>query len=407
MIRRAAVFAAIAVCACGGDVPAPNEPETAVERGAAYVDEIGFRRAALEASIVDPTNTYSALRLRQYAIRGEGWEALPVWNPPVQPVGTIEAEFAPVFEPIAWTDDALRELGRRAFETFPVQLNFRLGQAGESESSRDRYGLWVDDRGRVGGLVTVELPSGRTDTALTCATCHAATNSDGHLEHGRANGAIDMGLFYADALQPGEPQDRLLGWGHGRVDVTPDDVDNPTAIGDLRAIRFQSHLHSAATLHNDLIALAVRIETLIITSLGQVARPPREVSFAMAWHLWNLEARAASSGSDEPVGAQLFTETCAPCHEADGSTAAPVPLAVVGTDAAVGLSPARGTGTYRVPSIWGASTRSQLLHTASVHSLEELLDPSRLEDTPGHVFGTDLSEDERAALVRYLESLGD
>ena len=403
---RAAIIAFAALGGCADDVAVP-EPETALERGAAYVDDIDFRRDALVASIVNANNSYSTLRLAEYGRRGEGWEMLPVWNPPVRPVGGDEDEFAEVFDPIVWTDDALLELGRRAFESFPVQLNFRLAEAAESESGRDRYGLWVDDRGRIGGLVTVELPSGRTDTALTCATCHASVASDGRLEHGRVNGAIDVGLFNAHAVPPGERQDRLLAWGPGRVDVTPDDRDNPTAIGDLRAIRFQSHLHSAATLHNDLIALAVRIETLIITSLGTVARPPREVSFAMAWYLWNLDARAASLGVAEPEGARLFERNCAACHASDGSTAAPVPIEAVGTDPAVGLSPARGTGAYRIPSLWGASTRSQLLHTASVHSLEELLDPARLEQTPGHPFGTHLPSDERAALVRYVETLGD
>ena len=311
------------------------------------------------------------------------------------------------FEPVAWTDDALRELGRRAFEGYPVQLNEGLRAAASTESGRNDYGFWLDTRGRVGGLVTVALPSGRTDTALTCATCHAATDDNNELSHGQVNPAIDIGRYNAHRSPPGESQDRLLAWGPGRVDVTPDERDNPTAIGDLRAVRFQSHLHSAATLHNDLTALAVRIETLIITSLGEVVRPPRELTFTMAWYLWTLEAPALRPAGTEEEGEAIFERTCSRCHQSNGTTSGPVSIAEIGTDSAVAESPARGTGTWRVPTLWGASTRTQLLHTASVRSIAHLLDPVRLEETPGHPFGTTLEADGRAALVRFVETIGD
>jgi mono/diheme cytochrome c family protein len=399
-------------CAEADDRPQP-EPVTPLERGAAYVDDIDYRRDALVASIVNPDNSYSTRRLSQYGVVSE-WESLPVWNPPAAPIrldgrGTLATDEEPtaVFEPVEWTDEALRELGRRAFENYPVQLSGGLEAAASTEEERDRYGFWVDGRGRVGGLVTVALPSGRTDTAVTCATCHATPDEDGDLAHGRVNPSIDIGLYNAHQSPPGESQDRLLGWGPGRVDVTPDQLDNPTAIGDLRAVRFQSHLHSAATLHNDLIALAIRIETLIITSLGEVVRPPRELTFAMAWYLWTLEAPSVRPLGTEPEGEAIFQSTCSSCHRTDGTTADPVPLAAVGTDPAVAESPARGTGAWRVPSLWGVSTRTQLLHTASVSSISELLDPIRLESTPGHAFGTTLDSNERAALVRFVETLGD
>lgn len=400
-------------CCAEADTPVEPEPVTPLERGAAYVDDVDFRRDALVTSIVNPDNSYSARRLERYGIADE-WEALPIWNPPTAPLrldasGELDStgERAIVFEAVEWTDEALRELGRAAFENYPVQLSAGLEGAASTSEGRDRYGFWTDDRGRVGGLVTVELPSGRTDTAVTCATCHATPGADGALEHGRVNPAIDIGLYNAHQGTPSENQDRLLAWGPGRVDVTPDQLDNPTAIGDLRAVRLQSHLHSAGTLHNDLIALAVRIETLILTSLGEVNRPPRELSFALAWYLWTLEAPAARTPGSEPEGAAIFERTCSGCHRTDGTTTAPVPLAAVGTDPAVGESTARGTGRWRVPSLWGVSTRTQLLHTASVGSVGELLTPERLAETPGHPFGTTLGDADRQALVRFVETLGD
>ncbi|MFT6397601.1 MAG: mono/diheme cytochrome c family protein [Bradymonadia bacterium] len=398
--------------ACGDtQSPEPPAPQTDLERGAAYVDNIDYRRAALEQSIVNSENSYSALRLANYGVRQDGWDDLSVWNPPVAPLiregdgVAVPQEFEAVFEPVEWTSEALLTLGQRAFETYPTQMSASFEHAAQSPRYSERYGLWQDDRDRIGGLVHVQFADGRTETALTCSTCHASTSETGQLLRGRVNPHINIGLLNADRGGSPENVARLDAWGPGRLDVTNDGIDNPTAIGDLRSIRHQSHLHSAATLHNDLIALAIRVETLIITSLGRVARPPREVSFAIAWYLWNLEAPAVNTTGDER-GAEFFAQNCSTCHRVDGSTSAPVPLELIGTDDAVGISDARGTGTWRVPSLWGVSTRSQLLHTASVSSVEQLLDPARLAATPGHVFGTHLNAEERAALVVFVSTIG-
>ncbi len=402
---------ALLLVGCGDSESLSPEPETPLERGAAYVDDVDYRRAALEASIVNADNSYSRLRLENYGISGRGWDDLNVWNPPVTPLvrdGDRVAEpgaFAVVFEPVEWTNEALLALGQRAFETYPTQMSASFERAAQSPRYSERYGLWQDSRDHIGGLVHVEFSDGRTEVALTCSTCHASTSEAGQLLHGRVNPHINVGLLNADNGGDPEVVARLDGWGPGRVDVTNDGTDNPTAIGDLRSIRHQSHLHSAGTLHNDLIALSVRIETLIITSLGSVARPPREVSFALAWYLWNLEAPAAATEHNEQ-GSVLFADNCATCHHTDGSTTDPVALERIGTDDAVGISSARGTGTWRVPTLWGASTRSQLLHTASVNSIAELLNPERLEQTPGHVFGTHLELEDREALTAFVSTIG-
>ncbi|MDB4963103.1 MAG: hypothetical protein JWP01_3102 [Myxococcales bacterium] len=323
-----------------------------------YLDDRAFRREALVAGLVDPTNHYSRLRLARYAVEG-GWDALPAWNPPV----AIGGEPA---VPLALEDDLLT-LGEQAFFRYPVQL-----WPGEPP------GLWSDPiRGR--GLVRAELATG-SYPAATCATCHA-TPRDGALVVGLANAALD------------------LGWGPGRLDVSTLDGREPVRIPDLRPIRWLTHLHAAATVRQpDVVALAIRIETLIITSHAEVVRPPRAVTLALATYLWSLSTEEPPAPPPEP-----FLRECAGCHAGDGLTGAPVPLHVVGTDPVVGQSTDRGTGTYRVPSLRGVGDRALLLHDGSVDSLEALLDPART--TPGHPFGSDLPAPDRAAIVAYLEAL--
>jgi hypothetical protein len=96
-------------------------------------------------------------------------------------------------------------------------------------------------------------------------------------------------------------------------------------------------------------------------------------------------------------------------------TGAPVPLAEVGTDPTLGLSPERGTGTYRVPSLRGAGARGALLHDASAPSLDAVFDPARAEPTytggrgggpiPGHPWNVALPRDDRAAVLAVLKGL--
>jgi hypothetical protein len=117
-----------------------------------------------------------------------------------------------------------------------------------------------------------------------------------------------------------------------------------------------------------------------------------------------------------PAGKAAFETHCSGCHAPPSLTGRPVSLHTTGTDPALGLSPDRGTGTYRVPSLHGVGTRGPLLHDGVLPSLEAMFDPSRLNSTrvervhgsgptPGHVYGLDLDEADRAALVDYLRAL--
>ena len=436
-----AIFAGTAA-GCADEVGVDADP---LALGRRYVEDRAYRRQVLEESVVNPDNVYSVMRLDNYAIewRGQpaGWDGLPLWNPPVRPVtvrdiGSFrddpyrpsredEGTLTPVWSgEVEWTHEALVALGKRAFETWPVQLDMELGRATQRQETIDRFGLWVDDRGHVGGVVRVALHDGSERFATTCAGCHADVDERGRLVHGSSSHALDRGaiLHWAatdgagtggagtDGPDTGGAADLIasyLEWGRGRVDVTNDGVVNAASITDLFAVPFQSHLHWAGTLRNGLIPLAIRIETLCVTSSHAVVRSPREIAFAMALYLHSLAAQArAPNDSDEPVGAALFRRHCANCHHADGHVSAPIAIDVVGTDPDLGASTARGTGHYRVPSLWGVARRRALLHDRSVASLEELLDGDRLEQTPGHTYGLDLDEPQRAALLRYVRAIG-
>lgn len=96
-----------------------------------------------------------------------------------------------------------------------------------------------------------------------------------------------------------------------------------------------------------------------------------------------------------------------------------MPLSV-GTDPGLAMETRKGTGLYRVPSLRMLSVYAAFLHDGSIGSLEELFDRRRLSGdyrssnwssavpshaVKGHLFGLDLSEPDRTALVAYLKTL--
>lgn len=369
----------------------PQKPDP-ISLGKRFVDDSEFRRTLLVESFVDPENGYSQLRDENYGPR-KPWETLEVWNPDVRPLTNQDDNnpFAPFQEIDIETldENQLRAIGKEAFEHFPLGIDLQL----ESHIlDPGQVGLWVSNS-KVGGLVQVSLPSG-IRVAPTCSTCHANVK-DGKLTYGLANSDFEYG--------------RVVGtdWGHGTVDVTPDGRNNPTSIPDIRPIRFQAYLHWTATLKNTLGALAVRIETLFITSLSNRLRPPRAVAFALAYYFWTLSEEGqglTKSRAEEEPGFVHFKNHCISCHFLDGRTGSPIDLKAIGTTDAVGTS-SRGTGKYRTPSLLGVSSRGRFLHDASIQTLEEFLDPKRLERVPGHVFGLSLSENERNELLDFLDLL--
>ena len=434
MTMRARMGTAVAglalafAAACGSSSPADATRGT-------YLGDAAFRRATLEASLVNPSNAYSQLRLAHYE---RDWDSMPEWNPPVEQVAASELDapggaaldaaigssatpLAIDAAALAADPDALRALGESAFARYPMQLASDEAAVLHTRADAQRYGAWVDEVRGVGGLVRVKLASGGVSIARTCATCHVAIRG-GSLAIGAPNEMFDLGRIAVDSSLPDdlELRARMLAWGPGRVDVTTRFAREPVRIPDLRPVRGLTHLQADGTVkQNDLATLAVRIETLIITSHGETIRPPRVVALAIATYVWSLADALPSSApatDDERRGEVYFGRTCAGCHTPPAFTGAPVDLAVVGTDPTIGLSSDRGTGKYRVPSLRGVSTRGPLLHDGSCPDLATMFDPARLAagfrggrhgDGPivGHTFGLDADATERAALVSYLRTL--
>jgi cytochrome c5 len=269
----------------------------------------------------------------------------------------------------------------------------------------------------VGGLVRMETADGVSHLAYSCATCHAGERA-GALVIGVPCETLDLGALAVGASM-GRPNTRArLAWGPGRVDVTTSEGTEPVRIPDLRPVRDLGFLHHTGSVaQRDLASLAVRLETLIITSNAGTIRPPREVALGLAAYVWSLSEtipKAAPRTAEELRGQGLFAASCASCHAPPGYTGAPVALGEVGTDPALGRSAERGTGRYRVPSLRGVSVRGQLLHDGSLSTVEEVLAPGRMQAgyvsrrggaVVGHVYGLSLSEEDRAALAAFLRTL--
>lgn len=400
--RLRGLIAALALTACG-----QAAPEEAPWR--AYLRDASARRAALEASLLRRDNRYAQRRLRFYESGDVGdWARLPVWNPPASVAALDGAPLTPPRpmeippEAAAGDPEALRALGERAFWGYPAQLApdavDRAVRAGEALTA---HGLLTEGGARV-GVLRVRLPDGELGAALSCAACHAARR-EGALVPGLANDALNLGALAARDLPAGALADRLRAWGPGRVDVTTDDGSEPAALPDLRALRWQSHLHRAgAVILHDESSLAVRIETLLITSLHAAVRPPREVAAGLARYLLSLGAALPSPRWADP-GAAVFRAQCARCHAGEGMRGGVIAVEEIGTDATLARSPDRGTGGYRIPSLRGVGSRVWLLHDGSARGLDALLDPARA--SPGHAHGRSLNDADRAALRVFLRDL--
>jgi cytochrome c5 len=434
--RRWILLSATAACGLAAGCSSSAEP---VDPGPlTYLSSASYRREALVASLVNPHNEYSSLRLAHYATGDAGdWDGLPEWNPAAEGVEATEldapggvvttslsahAAALPLPASVNGVDDpALIALGEAAFSRYPAQVTQYLAVALSSRAAAQRYGLWVDGTRGVGGLVRARMGDGSTALAVTCSTCHAAA-AGGVVVPGVPNRTLDLGSAILDAQSPLDPAaaSAIAAWGPGRLDVTTSTGMEPVRIPDLRPARWLTYLQQDATVRaRDVVALAIRIETLIITSNEDTVRPPRIVALALAAYLSSLANAlppASSAADASPRGASVFAARCAGCHAPPAFTGEPVALDVVGTDPTLGLSAVRGTGTYRVPSLHGVGSRGPLLHDGTVPSIDAMFDPARptpaftgkLHGTgavPGHLFGLDLSDDDRTALVAYLRAL--
>jgi hypothetical protein len=279
--------------------------------------------------------------------------------------------------------------------------------------------------GTVPGLVVFANVDGRTRVGITCAICHSAVR-DGELVVGAARRRFDYGrlriAYFQDtkAFVEAELARRMATWGPGRADVTEDNDEDPVAIPDLWGLRDQAVLTQAGTIHHaSPLALAIRQDTQLTHSNHQRIRPPRELAWALAMYLYSLEPppRPAKGSLAQIVqGAGVFAAGCATCHDNPAYAGRPIPHQRVGTDPALATGQARGTGTYRIAPLLDVINAGPYLHHGAVASLTELLSKARLSPDykagrlgpgaiPGHPFGTELSDEDRGALISFLEIL--
>ena len=316
---------------------------------------------------------------------------------------------------------ALIDLGRRAFFRYPVQLA-PIADRRITRARADATGLWRDDEAGLGGLVRTAMADGTVRAEMTCATCHAAPGADGRLIAGKPNAALDLGAMIAAGAGGGDRGGRSPGWGRGRIAVSPGEEAAPVRIPDLRPTRWLTHLQAdGAVVQRDLVALAIRIETLIITAHDAQLRPPRVVALGLAAYLWSLSADLpridAPLGAEAAAGRSIFEAHCQRCHDGPGLTGPPRDMRAIGTDPAAGLSADRGTGFYRVPSLRGLATRGPLLHDGSLASpggfARSRARPARLHARAarlpvpclGHLFGLNFDAAERRQVLAYLATL--
>ena len=440
------LLALAVLAACGRSAseraPAPPPPPWSdawvLDEGRRYLTDPAARRAALEASLANPHNTYSAQRLGSYGLGTRGWDALPAWNPRTR---RVTAELAAALEagaiprvaddhPPLWdgrtpaTMAGWIALGERVFFEYPMRAEVFMEWGLQRPELARRVGIERAADGGVPGLVVFANVDGRTRVGITCAICHAAVR-DGAVVAGMARRGFDYGaLRLAYFAGTGEPLDpvlarRMATWGPGRADVTEDDDEDPVAIPDLWGLRAQTALTQAGTIrHASPLALALRQETQLLHANHQRVRPPRELAWALAMYVYALAPpppRPAADAARAARGEALFARHCRACHANAAYGGALVPAAQIGTDPALAHGKARGTGHYRVPPLVRIADGAPYLHHGAVPSLADLLSPARFEPdyrgaraigpVPGHRAGTHLSPEQRADLVAFLETL--
>jgi mono/diheme cytochrome c family protein len=386
----------------------------------AYLTDASARRAALEAALTNPANMYSRIRLGAYGLATRGWDLLPVWNPRSVPVTAallpslargevpaVPAERAPLWNGVTPTTMAeWVALGRRVFFEYPMRAEVFMEYALTEPTLATDVGVQRASDGTLPGLVVFANVDGETRVGITCAICHS-TVKDGALVVGQARRTFDYGKLRLTfdrvhgTVRSEQEATRMASWGPGRADVTEDDDEDPVAIPDLWGLRDQRWLTQAGTIrHDSPLALAIRQETQLTDSNHARVRPPRELAWALAMFVYSLTP--PRSGAAAPArGAALFAEHCAHCHANAAYGGKLMDAKAIGTDPALAMGKGRGTGKYRVPSLLAVRDGAPYLHDGTVPSLDALLS----SDHRGHRAGSELSRDDRAALIAFLQTL--
>lgn len=176
---------------------------------------------------------------------------------------------------------------------------------------------------------------------------------------------------------------------------------------------------------------------------GFIAEPNTRYSdeqlYALSKYLYSLQPPPNPNRptSETRQGQRIFqSEGCAGCHPAPLYTSNKLTPALgfvvpqsaresdeilavsVGTDHTLAMKTRRGTGYYKVPSLRGVWYRNGFGHEGAAWTLEEWLDPTRLNPgyiargfqaapgpIQGHEFGLTLNPEEKKALIAFLLTL--
>lgn len=401
----------------------------------AFVTSAAYRRGVLERDLVDREPIYARVRLRHYSREGErGWDRLPIVDRPTLPMTLERAaeiaatrtlpelEFGPAMGAAYGSEDAPRlpqtraewvALGERVLFEFPMAVAPSFGRALRRDVDLRDYGVIVHEGAYVG--VRLGQIQGKTRVVVTCAICHASRDAGGQLSAVRANRDYDLGRLSLD--HGGAHETRLVdatraedldALGPGRSDVQRDEQFNPYAFPDFGGIADMPYLHHTANwYHRGAASLAIRIETVFMTGGKRGRRPPRVLMWALAEYLRSLPPPppVAAPSPASARGQAVFADAgCDACHVPPLYTSdVRVSLDELGTDPAAGSSPIRGTGHWRVPSLRGVGGNAPYLHHGAFASLEQMFDPEREE--PGHGYGLELDEGDRADLLAFLRTI--
>ena len=439
--RLLALGLALGLAAAGcergpGPDPDPDpdtEPDTLPDSAELFMDDTSYRRAILERDLLATDNVYAQRRLSSYAIEGQGWDILPERDLRSRPLDAddaarlqagldleLRAEDMTTLLPttLPETDEQWHELGRRVMMEYPLRVDPMYATLAGIPGALADVGF-IEEDGQWIGLRVFEDEEGAARVSPACSQCHFSMDSSGSASPVLANKSMDIGRAFLLSLgqdpdlpipeDEDSPMADLHRLGPGRVDLLLDDVFNPYAIPDMGGIVDQPYLQQNANWHHrGTVTLAIRCDTLFITSGSERHRIPRALSWAVAAY---LRAQPPPSPLEpEPstlseAGELLFEEQgCNSCHSPPTFTSDMlVSLDTVGTDPAAGESFVRVTGYYRIPSLRGVGRTAPYLHHGAVESLELFFDPQREE--PGHPWGQDLDPAEREQLIAFLRSI--
>lgn len=231
----------------------------------------------------------------------------------------------------------------------------------------------------------------------------------------------------------------------------------PAKVPDLIGLKDRKYIdHTATHLHRGIgdvmryAALVSYAETAdfgayhVLSADAQrvTSRLSDEALYALALYIYSLKPPANPNPFDEKAqaGQKIFArEGCPMCHTPPLYTSNRVTLALgftppkdkpasldlipisVGTDPGLALKTRKGTGYYKVPSLKGVWYRGHYLHDGAAASLEEMVDPDRVNDShvaggwmplgakthaiQGHPFGLQLTPQEREQLLAFLRTL--